>query len=123
MVCAREGNVEKAFELYEEAYSRGVLATDECHNILITICADAGRSALASLHHCWPQHPHHYLCRCRQVRSFTAASLLATTPSAVSVQMLAGPLFSSLHPCLLPGFDHGLVCKELPRAQLRWALL
>lgn len=44
MVCAREGKVEKAFELYREAYSRGVLATDECHNILITICADAGRS-------------------------------------------------------------------------------
>ena len=43
MVCARQGDVEKAFHLYEEAYDTGVLATDECHNILIGICSDAGR--------------------------------------------------------------------------------
>ena len=50
MVCARQKNVEKAFELYEEAYSRGVLATDECHNILISICADAGRFVHFTMH-------------------------------------------------------------------------
>jgi pentatricopeptide repeat protein len=43
MVCARQGDVDKAFLLYEEAYDTGVLATDECHNILIGICSDAGR--------------------------------------------------------------------------------
>lgn len=43
MMCARRGEVERAFQLYEEAFSRGVLGTDECHNILISICADAGR--------------------------------------------------------------------------------
>ncbi|KAL0019221.1 hypothetical protein WJX77_010459 [Trebouxia sp. C0004] len=58
MVCARQGDVDKAFLLYEEAYDTGVLATDECHNILIGICSDAGRveealdlvKALASKH-------------------------------------------------------------------------
>ncbi|KAL0055731.1 hypothetical protein WJX82_003881 [Trebouxia sp. C0006] len=58
MVCARQGNVDRAFLLYEEAYDTGVLATDECHNILIGICSDAGRveealdlvKALASKH-------------------------------------------------------------------------
>ena len=43
MVCARQGDVDRAFLLYEEAYDTGVLATDECHNILIGICSDAGR--------------------------------------------------------------------------------
>ena len=50
MVCARQKNVEKAFELYEEAYSRGVLASDECHNYLISICADAGRFVPLTMH-------------------------------------------------------------------------
>ena len=50
MVCARQKNVEKAFELYEEAYSRGVLASDECHNFLISICADAGRFVPLIMH-------------------------------------------------------------------------
>ncbi|KAA6419381.1 MAG: hypothetical protein FRX49_10640, partial [Trebouxia sp. A1-2] len=58
MVCARQGAVDRAFLLYEEAYDTGVLATDECHNILIGICSDAGRveealdlvKALASKH-------------------------------------------------------------------------
>ena len=43
MVCARRSDVDKAFQLYGEAYGTGVLATDECHNILIGICSDAGR--------------------------------------------------------------------------------
>ena len=51
MVCQRQGNVDKAFQLYEEAIDTGVLATDECHNILIGVCSDAGRSALLSLDH------------------------------------------------------------------------
>ncbi len=53
MVCARQGNVDRAFLLYEEAYDTGVLATDECHNILIGICSDAGRSDFC------PEHTRH----------------------------------------------------------------
>ena len=44
MVCARCNAVDHAFELYEEACAAGVLEGDECHNILVGIYCDAGRS-------------------------------------------------------------------------------
>ena len=48
-VCELRNDVETAFKLYEEAFEVGVLATDECHNMLIDVCSDAGRWA-ASTH-------------------------------------------------------------------------
>ena len=42
-VCGLRSNVDLAFKLYEEAFDMGVLATDECHNMLIDVCSDAGR--------------------------------------------------------------------------------
>ena len=42
-VCGLQHDVDTAFKLYEEAFEVGVLATDECHNMLIDVCSDAGR--------------------------------------------------------------------------------
>lgn len=42
-VCGLRQDVTTAFKLYEEAFEVGVLATDECHNMLIDVCSDAGR--------------------------------------------------------------------------------
>ena len=42
-VCELREDVDTAFKLYEEAFEEGVLATDECHNMLIDVCSDAGR--------------------------------------------------------------------------------
>lgn len=42
-VCELRRDVDMAFKLYEEAFDKGVLATDECHNMLIDVCSDAGR--------------------------------------------------------------------------------
>lgn len=56
-VCGLRGDVTTAFKLYKEAFEVGVLATDECHNMLIDVCSDAGRWApagnpMVSLLHC-----------------------------------------------------------------------
>ena len=44
MVCARQNDVDLAFQVYGEAYTADVEG-DECHNILVRICSAAGRSA------------------------------------------------------------------------------
>lgn len=49
-VCDLRHDVDTAFKLYEEAFEVGVLATDECHNMLIDVCSDAGRWGTSS--HC-----------------------------------------------------------------------
>lgn len=46
-VCGLRKDVATAFKLYEEAFEVGVLATDECHNMLIDVCSDAGRWLLS----------------------------------------------------------------------------
>lgn len=56
-VCELRHDVDTAFRLYEEAFEVGVLATDECHNMLIDVCSDAGRWAhqactMVALAHC-----------------------------------------------------------------------
>ncbi len=43
VACQRRKDVTTAFQLYQQACAAGVLPTDECHNILINVCAEAGR--------------------------------------------------------------------------------
>ncbi len=47
VACEQLGDVERAFQLYKQACERGIVPTDECHNILINVCAATGRSAFA----------------------------------------------------------------------------
>lgn len=49
VACEQLGDVERAFRLYKQACDRGIVPTDECHNILINVCAATGRFA-ASLY-------------------------------------------------------------------------
>jgi len=44
VACERLGDVERAFQLYKQACERGIVPSDECHNILINVCAETGRS-------------------------------------------------------------------------------
>ena len=44
VACEHLGDVERAFRLYKQACDRGIVPTDECHNILINVCAATGRS-------------------------------------------------------------------------------
>ena len=43
-----DGRLDRAFSLYQEACTRGVLPTDECHNILINVCARSNRYSTAA---------------------------------------------------------------------------
>ena len=43
-----DGRLDRAFSLYQEACTRGVLPTDECHNILINVCARSNRYSPAA---------------------------------------------------------------------------
>ena len=47
VACEQLGAVDRAFQLYKQACERGIVPTDECHNILINICAATGRCVLA----------------------------------------------------------------------------
>jgi pentatricopeptide repeat protein len=43
VACEHLGEVDRAFDLYREACERGITPTDECHDILIKVCATTGR--------------------------------------------------------------------------------
>lgn len=45
VACERLGDVDRAFQLYKQACGQGIAPSDECHNILVNVCAATGRSA------------------------------------------------------------------------------
>ncbi len=45
VACERLGDVDRAFLLYKQACQQGIAPSDECHNILVNVCAATGRCA------------------------------------------------------------------------------